>query len=54
MTLENYTCKSFIKLSPGVSYIGIVFSGEEKKNMFFLENQVPEEQANEFEILLTP
>ena len=34
-TLENYTCKSFIKLSPGVSYIGIVFSGEEKKTCFF-------------------
>ena len=27
---------------------------KKKKNMFFLENQVPEEQANEFEILLTP
>ena len=30
-----------------------LLSGEEKRHVFFLENQVPEEQANEFKILLT-
>ena len=32
--LENCICKSYIKLTPCVSYIGIVFSAEEKTHFF--------------------